>query len=145
MWEWGWVRRSRPGGLPPGVLRTTTAAWQRLGSLRASMPPKWQPALRHLPNALSLFRLIAGPAMVAASWETRPGIAFCAMFVLGGLSDGADGYLARKYDLCSDRTRCPGAPPNASQLALDHMPAGRATGHLGGVSGQAAIWAASMP
>ena len=41
--------------------------------------------------------------------------------------------------------RCPGAPPNASQLALDHMPAGRATGHLGGVSGQAAIWAASMP
>ena len=65
------------------------------------MPPKWQPALRQLPNALSLFRLIAGPAMVAASWETRPGIAFCAMFVLGGLSDGADGYLARKYDLCS--------------------------------------------
>ena len=58
-------------------------------------------ALRHLPNALSLFRLIAGPAMVAASWETRPGIAFCAIFVLAGLSDGADGYLARKYDLCS--------------------------------------------
>ena len=65
------------------------------------MPPKWQPALRHLPNALSLFRLIAGPAMVAASWETRPGIAFCAIFVLAGLSDGADGFLARKYDLCS--------------------------------------------
>ena len=65
------------------------------------MPPKWQPALRQLPNALSLFRLIAGPAMVAASWDTRPGIAFCAMFVLGGLSDGADGFLARKLDVCS--------------------------------------------
>ena len=39
--------------------------------------------------------------MVAASWETRPGIAFCAMFVLGGLSDGADGFLARKLDVCS--------------------------------------------
>ena len=65
------------------------------------MPKQRPAALRHLPNALSLFRLIAGPAMVAASWETRPGIAFCAMFVLGGLSDGADGYLARKYDLCS--------------------------------------------
>ena len=61
------------------------------------MPPKWQ----HLPNALSLFRLLAGPVMVAAHWDTRPGTAFCAMFVLGGLSDGADGYLARKYDLCS--------------------------------------------
>jgi len=39
--------------------------------------------------------------MVAASWETRPGIAFCAIFVLAGLSDGADGFLARKLDVCS--------------------------------------------
>ena len=39
--------------------------------------------------------------MVAASWETRPGITFCAMFVLGGLSDGADGFLARKLGVCS--------------------------------------------
>ena len=65
------------------------------------MPPKWQPALRHLPNALSLFRLACGPMLVATHWEARPGTAFCALFVLGGLSDGADGYLARKYDLCS--------------------------------------------
>ena len=65
------------------------------------MPPKWQPALRHLPNALSLFRLACGPMLVAAHWQTRPGVAFCAMFVLGGLSDGADGFLARKLDVCS--------------------------------------------
>ena len=39
--------------------------------------------------------------MVAASWQTRPGVAFCAVFVLGGLSDGADGFLARKLDVCS--------------------------------------------
>ena len=58
-------------------------------------------ALRHLPNALSLFRLIAGPAMVAAFWEKRPDITFCGIFVLAGLSDGADGYLARRLDLCS--------------------------------------------
>ncbi|CAH0369293.1 unnamed protein product [Pelagomonas calceolata] len=58
-------------------------------------------ALRHLPNALSLFRLACGPMLVAAYWETRPDITFCAMFVLGGLSDGADGYLARRLDLCS--------------------------------------------
>ena len=67
----------------------------------ASMPKPRPAALRHLPNALSLFRLACGPMLVAAHWHTRPGIAFCAMFVLGGLSDGADGFLARKYDLCS--------------------------------------------
>ena len=65
------------------------------------MPKQRPAALRHLPNALSLFRLACGPMLVAAHWHTRPGIAFCAMFVLGGLSDGADGFLARKYDLCS--------------------------------------------
>ena len=65
------------------------------------MPPKWQPALRHLPNALSLFRLACGPMLVATHWEARPGTAFCALFVLGGLSDGADGFLARKLDVCS--------------------------------------------
>ena len=58
-------------------------------------------ALEHLPNALSLFRLACGPILVAAHWETRPGVAFCAMFVLGGLSDGADGFLARKLNVCS--------------------------------------------
>ena len=39
--------------------------------------------------------------LLAAHWETRPGIAFCAMFVLAGLSDGADGFLARRLDVCS--------------------------------------------
>ena len=58
-------------------------------------------ALRHLPNALSLFRLACGPILVAAYWETRPDITFCGMFMLAGLSDGADGYLARRLDLCS--------------------------------------------
>ena len=58
-------------------------------------------ALRHLPNALSLFRLACGPILVAAHWKARPGIAFCAIFVLGGLSDGADGFLARKLNVCS--------------------------------------------
>ena len=39
--------------------------------------------------------------MVAAFWEKRPDITFCGIFVLAGLSDGADGYLARRLDLCS--------------------------------------------
>ena len=67
----------------------------------ASMPKQRPAALRHLPNALSLFRLACGPILVAAHWERRAGPAFCTMFMLGGLSDGADGYLARRLDLCS--------------------------------------------
>ena len=34
-------------------------------------------------------------------WETRPDISFCGIFMLAGLSDGADGFLARKLDVCS--------------------------------------------
>ena len=65
------------------------------------MPKQRPAALRHLPNALSLFRLACGPMLVAAHWQTRPGVAFCAIFVLAGLSDGADGFLARRLDVCS--------------------------------------------
>ena len=65
------------------------------------MPKPRPAALRHLPNALSLFRLACGPMLVAAHWERRPSVAFCAIFVLAGLSDGADGFLARKLDVCS--------------------------------------------
>ena len=67
------------------------------------MPPKWQQICPETPPKCPV-ALPAGMWSNAgrrAAGRRAPGIAFCAMFVLGGLSDGADGYLARKYDLCS--------------------------------------------
>ena len=65
------------------------------------MPPKWQPALRHLPNALSLFRLACGPMLVATHWEARqaPRSVLCLCSVASRTAPTA--HAARKHDLCS--------------------------------------------
>lgn len=56
--------------------------------------------LRQAPNILSALRLIAAPI---AAWLIVNGIDFPALcvFVLAGLSDAADGYLAKTFGLAS--------------------------------------------
>jgi cardiolipin synthase len=56
--------------------------------------------LRHLPNLLTWLRLMAAPATAALLFEGHYGAAF-GIFALAGLSDAADGFLAKRYNLTS--------------------------------------------
>jgi len=51
--------------------------------------------LRHLPNALSGLRLLAAPALALLLIHDAYAYAF-GLFALAGLSDAADGYLAKR-------------------------------------------------
>jgi cardiolipin synthase (CMP-forming) len=53
-----------------------------------------------LPNFITLLRLAALPFFLFAIAEGRFGIALV-IFVLAGISDGIDGYLARRFDMRS--------------------------------------------
>ena len=56
--------------------------------------------MRHLPNALSVFRLIAAPALLALAW-TGHAAGFVALLVCSFASDVIDGQLARRLELAS--------------------------------------------
>lgn len=56
--------------------------------------------LRHLPNSLSAFRLLAAPAVAWLILHGQDREAFC-VFLLAGLSDALDGYLAKTFSLTS--------------------------------------------
>lgn len=55
----------------------------------------------NLPNALSLFRLFLVPVYLKIFFSGIPnaGLYATAVFLLAGLTDIADGYIARKYNL----------------------------------------------
>lgn len=55
--------------------------------------------LRHLPNVLTVFRLLLVPVYFFAFFSPAPYALFWALgiFLLAGLTDMLDGYLARKY------------------------------------------------
>jgi cardiolipin synthase len=53
-----------------------------------------------LPNFITLLRLAALPFFLYAITQGRFGIAL-ALFVAAGISDGVDGYLARRFDMRS--------------------------------------------
>jgi cardiolipin synthase len=54
-----------------------------------------------IPNAITILRLILVPILILLLREGEYGYAL-AVFTLAGLSDGLDGYLARKYHLQSE-------------------------------------------
>lgn len=56
----------------------------------------------HVPSALTLFRLAAGPGLLAWSLYQEPGPTFNAVFVLAGLSDAVDGAVARTLGSTSE-------------------------------------------
>jgi len=54
-----------------------------------------------IPNAITILRLILVPVLILLLRDGEFGYAL-AVFTLAGLSDGLDGYLARKYHLQSE-------------------------------------------
>src|SRR2546423_13411978 len=54
--------------------------------------------LRHLPNLLTTLRLAAAPATAGLLVEGHFGAAL-ALFIFAGLSDAADGFLAKRFGL----------------------------------------------
>lgn len=52
--------------------------------------------MRHLPNLICLFRIALVWPIVAALWAGRDSLAL-ALFVVAAVSDGLDGYLAKRF------------------------------------------------
>jgi len=51
----------------------------------------------NIPNALSIFRLLTVPVLLALAWF-RHEMLFLALLVFALLSDGLDGYIARRFN-----------------------------------------------
>ena len=54
-----------------------------------------------IPNLITIFRLVLVPLVVLMILQGRWGAAFTA-FVIAGVSDGIDGYIARRFDMRSE-------------------------------------------
>lgn len=59
------------------------------------------PILASLPNLISLGRLVLVPIIVTLIVQPEWGLAF-ALFVVAGVSDAVDGWLAKRFDLRSE-------------------------------------------
>jgi CDP-diacylglycerol--glycerol-3-phosphate 3-phosphatidyltransferase len=57
--------------------------------------------MTNLPNALSIFRLLAVPVLLLLAWN-RNEISFLILLVFAFVTDGLDGYIARKYNLITE-------------------------------------------
>ncbi|MDH3640259.1 MAG: CDP-alcohol phosphatidyltransferase family protein [Gammaproteobacteria bacterium] len=57
--------------------------------------------MSYIPNLLTLLRLAAAPVLVVLLRDQSYGLAL-AIFLLAGISDGLDGYLAKRFD-CESR------------------------------------------
>jgi len=95
---------------------TAAAAAVALALAAAAKPAPMSAAiLKHLPNALTLLRAVLIPVIALLLWQQRYGAALV-LFALCALSDLADGWLARRFDV---RTRFGAiADPLADKLAM---------------------------
>lgn len=58
------------------------------------------PLLRHLPNLLTILRIVLIPVLVALLLHGRYAAAL-QVFLVAGVSDALDGFIARRFNLCS--------------------------------------------
>ncbi len=56
--------------------------------------------MRHIPNILTVLRILVTPVILNRIWERDLDTALI-LFFLSGISDGFDGWLARKYNWTS--------------------------------------------
>lgn len=63
----------------------------------ADLPAARRSSPMTIPNILTLFRLVLIPFFVAAALSARFGMAFV-LFVVAGLSDAIDGFVARRFN-----------------------------------------------
>lgn len=54
-----------------------------------------------IPNLITVFRLVIVPFVILAILQQQWGTAF-ALFVIAGVSDGLDGWIARRFDMRSE-------------------------------------------
>ena len=82
-------------GRPSPVTRQPTFESDRRGAVPARLKGPWT-----VPNLITLLRLAALPFFLYAISQADFGVAL-ALFVAAGISDGVDGYLARRFDMKS--------------------------------------------
>ena len=69
--------------------------------MSAGLVRRWVPAGMTIPNLITIARLLLVPLLVVMIGQQRWGLAF-GIFLAAGLSDAADGAIARRYNLRSE-------------------------------------------
>src|SRR5262249_60287626 len=87
--------RARGAGRPPPAPAPRSPAAVARGRPTAPMKGPWT-----VPNLITLLRLAALPFFLYAISQADFGVALT-LFVAAGISDGVDGYLARRFDMKS--------------------------------------------
>jgi len=92
-----------PGTGRSQILTCATAAALGKAAGRVYLPNRWfnEGARLSLPNLITIARILSVPVMVWAIASGEMLIAF-GLFVLAGLSDAVDGYLAKRFGMRSE-------------------------------------------
>jgi cardiolipin synthase (CMP-forming) len=87
-----------------GSSSRATSGWRPGSQLGNGCPPVYQALARpglNIPNLITLARILSVPIMVWAISAGEMLFAF-ALFVLAGLSDAVDGYLAKRFNMVTE-------------------------------------------